>query len=248
PSFEAFGRYLEAANPFAFWLQASRMAWFPWLEAARVAMLPFGGTLSPPNARSDARPPQEPRREEPRLLPWLRRPRRRGPARAADRLPHPQRRCRHFDAIDPERRERVDDRINYRRRRADGARLADALDAERICLARHLLELRFYVRHRVGTRHAVVHETAGDELAGLAVLDLVLEQCLPEPLHYAAVDLAAHDQRVENAAKVVDDEVAVNDHLARLRIHLQLACVRAVGMTRRIGAPAAARLEPDAEF
>jgi len=63
PSFEAFGRYLEAANPFAFWLQASRMAWFPWLEAARVAMLPFGGTLSPPNARSDARPPQEPRRE-----------------------------------------------------------------------------------------------------------------------------------------------------------------------------------------
>jgi hypothetical protein len=63
PSFEAFGRHLEAANPFAFWLQASRMAWFPWLEAARVAMLPFGGAASLPKAGSPARSPQEPRRE-----------------------------------------------------------------------------------------------------------------------------------------------------------------------------------------
>src|SRR5262249_44655470 len=27
PSFEAFGRFLEEANPFAFWLEASRLAW-----------------------------------------------------------------------------------------------------------------------------------------------------------------------------------------------------------------------------
>jgi len=38
PSFEAFGRFLEAANPFAFWLQAVQMAWQPWLEAARMTM------------------------------------------------------------------------------------------------------------------------------------------------------------------------------------------------------------------
>ena len=63
PSFEAFGRYLEAANPFAFWVQASRMVWLPWLEAARVAMLPFGGAASLPKAGSEAPPPQEPRRE-----------------------------------------------------------------------------------------------------------------------------------------------------------------------------------------
>jgi hypothetical protein len=88
-------------------------------------------------------------------------------------LPHPQRRCRHFDAIDPERRQRVDNRIDHRRRRADGAGFADALDA-----------------------------------AGLAVVDLVLQQRLPEPLHYAAVDLATHDQGVENAAEVVDDEIS----------------------------------------
>jgi hypothetical protein len=33
PSFEAFGRFLETANPFAFWAQAARLAWFPWLAA-----------------------------------------------------------------------------------------------------------------------------------------------------------------------------------------------------------------------
>ena len=40
PSFEAFGRYLETANPFAFWAQAVQMAWLPWLNAARSVMLP----------------------------------------------------------------------------------------------------------------------------------------------------------------------------------------------------------------
>ena len=41
PSFEAFGRYLDAANPFAFWAQAAQMAWLPWLEAGRALMLPW---------------------------------------------------------------------------------------------------------------------------------------------------------------------------------------------------------------
>jgi hypothetical protein len=63
PSFEAFGRFLEEANPFAFWVQASRLAWLAWLEAARVAMLPFSGTPSLPKARPAARPLQEARAE-----------------------------------------------------------------------------------------------------------------------------------------------------------------------------------------
>lgn len=52
PSFAAFGRLFEDANPFAFWVQAGRLAWLPLLEAARVAMLPFSGAL--PKAGSDA--------------------------------------------------------------------------------------------------------------------------------------------------------------------------------------------------
>jgi hypothetical protein len=63
PSFEAFGRFLEGANPFAFWAQVNRLAWLPWLEAARVAMLPFSGTRALPKAGSDVRPPQESRAE-----------------------------------------------------------------------------------------------------------------------------------------------------------------------------------------
>jgi len=42
PSFEAFARALEAANPFAFWAQAAQLAWQPWLE---TLALPW--TLTP---------------------------------------------------------------------------------------------------------------------------------------------------------------------------------------------------------
>jgi hypothetical protein len=41
PSFAAFGRSIEAANPFAFWLQAIEVAqvfWTPWLTVASAMM------------------------------------------------------------------------------------------------------------------------------------------------------------------------------------------------------------------
>jgi hypothetical protein len=60
PSLEAFGRFLEEANPFAFWVQASRLAWLPWLEATRIALLSFSATPPLPKAGSDARPSQQP--------------------------------------------------------------------------------------------------------------------------------------------------------------------------------------------
>ena len=44
PSFEAFGRFVESANPFAFWTQVMQVAGLPWLAAAQ-AMLPPGMTL-----------------------------------------------------------------------------------------------------------------------------------------------------------------------------------------------------------
>jgi hypothetical protein len=52
PSFEAFGRFLEAANPFAFWVQAGQLAWLPWFEAVRAAMLPFSSAPALPTADS----------------------------------------------------------------------------------------------------------------------------------------------------------------------------------------------------
>jgi hypothetical protein len=43
PSFNAFGRFLENANPFAFWAEAAQLMWLPflpWLGATRALMPP----------------------------------------------------------------------------------------------------------------------------------------------------------------------------------------------------------------
>lgn len=32
PSFEAFGRFLEGANPFTFWAEATKLAWLSWMD------------------------------------------------------------------------------------------------------------------------------------------------------------------------------------------------------------------------
>ena len=48
PSFEAFGQFLQTATPFAFWAQAAKMAWFPWLGVASALMLPGSAASAPP--------------------------------------------------------------------------------------------------------------------------------------------------------------------------------------------------------
>jgi len=59
PSFEAFARFIEAANPFAFWAQAAWLAWCPWLEATRVVMPPRTAALPPPQGREEAGDPEQ---------------------------------------------------------------------------------------------------------------------------------------------------------------------------------------------
>jgi len=73
PSFETFGRSLEAANPLAFWTQAVQLAWLPllggswlgatWLGASRALMLPWtspwsaaGAVLNAPKLQPSAQP------------------------------------------------------------------------------------------------------------------------------------------------------------------------------------------------
>ena len=58
PSFEAFGRFIEATNPFAFWVQAAWLAWSPWLEATRV-MLSRNATLQLSHDREEADDPEQ---------------------------------------------------------------------------------------------------------------------------------------------------------------------------------------------
>ena len=45
PSFEAFGHFLETANPFAFWAQAMQIAWLPWLGATRAFTAPWNAVV-----------------------------------------------------------------------------------------------------------------------------------------------------------------------------------------------------------
>jgi hypothetical protein len=51
PSFEAFGLALEVGNPFAFWAEAARLMWLPFLPWLRATQ-----TLMPPEHVSDAPP------------------------------------------------------------------------------------------------------------------------------------------------------------------------------------------------
>ena len=52
PSFEAFGRFFEATNPFAFWARAAQMAWLPWLGVTR-ALMPSSSVSLPPRLGAD---------------------------------------------------------------------------------------------------------------------------------------------------------------------------------------------------
>ena len=69
PSFEAFGRFLETANPFAFWAQimqqAMQIAWLPWLGATRGLTAPWnasGLALTRPHGPHASETDAEPQR------------------------------------------------------------------------------------------------------------------------------------------------------------------------------------------
>src|SRR5262249_23546041 len=47
PSFDTFERFLQAANPYAYWLGVMRLAWLPWFGAARALTLPASTPTDP---------------------------------------------------------------------------------------------------------------------------------------------------------------------------------------------------------
>ena len=75
-----------------------------------------------------------------------------------------------------EGRERVHDGVDDGGRRADGAGLADALDAQRVHVRRRLGAVKLEPREHAGARHGVVHERPRYELALLVVDDLLVER------------------------------------------------------------------------
>jgi hypothetical protein len=53
PSLAALSRAMGSLHPLTFWLEASRLAWIPWLAATQMML---GGSRSSPMARAQARP------------------------------------------------------------------------------------------------------------------------------------------------------------------------------------------------
>jgi hypothetical protein len=45
PSFEAFGRWVEAMNPFVVWMQTAQLFWSPWLGLANAGLFPGAGHI-----------------------------------------------------------------------------------------------------------------------------------------------------------------------------------------------------------
>jgi hypothetical protein len=77
-------------------------------------------------------------------------------------------------------------------------------------------------RQVISARHAVIHERAGEDLAARRVIDAVLAKRLADALHYAAMDLALDDHRVQHHADIVDCGVGDESQLAGIRIDLDL--------------------------
>ena len=59
-------------------------------------------------------------------------------------------------------------------------------------------------RQHVGARHAVIHQRAGQRLAGIGIEIDLLPHRLADALRDGAVGLAVHDQRIDAAADIVD--------------------------------------------
>src|SRR5882672_2090980 len=109
--------------------------------------------------------------------------------------------------------------VGDRRRRRAGGALTDAADAERVVVGREVKMLHHERRHVRGPRQGIVHQRARQELAVVAVHD-VLAQDHPEPLGEAAHDLPVDDHGMKLTAAVVHDDVADDRHPPGLHVDL----------------------------
>src|SRR5947209_7324231 len=128
-------------------------------------------------------------------------------ARSAHGFPEASRGERHVEVADAERRERIHHRVCDGGSRGDGSRLARSLDAERVHGRGRLGACQLEERHVVGVRHGVVHERAGEEGAAL-VVDGLLPERLRDALDDASLHHAVDNHRVDDAAQIVDSDVA----------------------------------------
>ena len=97
--------------------------------------------------------------------------------------------------------------------------------------------MQFQIERRqiVGPRQAVIHERAGQQLAGLRVIDELLHRRLAEALGDGAGRLSVDDERIDGAADIVDRDVTENIDLAGVGVDLDFADGAAARIAGNIG-------------
>ncbi len=110
--------------------------------------------------------------------------------------------------VDAERPQRVDHRVRDGRNGAGRARLARALHAERIAGRGYRAVVQPNIGDIVRAGYFVVHERAGEKLAGGLVVNGVLAHRLPDALRDAAVQLAVEQHVIDDPAAIVHGGVA----------------------------------------
>src|SRR5207245_10827861 len=113
-------------------------------------------------------------------------------------------------------------RIDDGREGGDGAGLAATLDAERVGRAARAVEAEIIRRKIIGARYCVIHERAGNELAGTRIIDRVFEEGLADALGDRAVHPGRGDHRVDQDAVIIDRSVAGERDLPRVAVDLDL--------------------------
>jgi hypothetical protein len=125
-------------------------------------------------------------------------------------------------------RQRIDDRVLHRRRGADGARLADALRAERIARRRRLHRVTLE-RRQLGGRDDCRSPRVGRERIAELVVAHLFEQRLRDALGEAAMNLAIGEQRIDDDAAVVDGDESLHRDVAGVSVDFDHSDVRAEG-------------------
>ena len=88
------------------------------------------------------------------------------------------------------------------------------------------------ITQKAGARHAVIHETAGLQLAAGAIVDDMFVKHLPGALRDAAVHLAFDDVVINDDAAVVDRHVRRDFRHPGVRIDFDFGDMAAVGPGR----------------
>ena len=149
---------------------------------------------------------------------------------------------RNFGDLDAGPGKRILDRLREHRARRNAARFADALEADRVERRRRLAMRRLDRRHVGRGRQQIVHERRVQQLALLVVDELLVER-VADAVRDAAVNLSFDEQRIDDRAAIVDDEVALDLDRRRLGIDLDDHRVHAARGAAAVGPEVGRALE-----